>query len=238
MEIHTNMEVVEVGKTGSGYTVKGVEKVSGEERAFTAGKIMIASGRTSNADILKVENTGVKTDDRGYIVVNDYLETSRKNIWAFGDAIGKKMFRHVANRESSVAWNNAEHNAKERMDYLAAPHAVFSYPEIASVGLTEDQARRQYHLHDLLVGRANYSQVARGEAMMEENGFAKAIVKRDSGKVLGFHIIGPHASILIQEVILTMANDLDIWALAKSMHIHPALTELIVATLGNLEEPE
>lgn len=238
MKIYTNAEVVEVRESGSGYEVKGIEKTGGKERLFTAGKIMIASGRTSNADLLKVESTGIKTDDRGYIVVNEYLETGKKNIWAFGDAIGKKMFRHVANRESRVAWNNAEHGAKEKMEYLAAPHAVFSYPEIASVGLTENLARGRYSSGDLLVGRAKYTEVARGEAMMEEKGFAKAIVQRGSGKILGFHIIGPHASIIIQEVVMTMANDLDIWALAKGMHIHPALPELIIATLGNLEEPQ
>jgi mycothione reductase len=236
MEIHTNTEVVEVEESGSGYKVKGIEKAGGKERLLTAGKIMIASGRTSNADLLKVEKTGIKTDDRGYIVVNEYLETGKKNIWAFGDAIGKKMFRHVANRESRVAWNNAEHGAKEKMDYLAAPHAVFSYPEIASVGLTEDFARRRYSSRDLLVGRAKYTEVARGEAMMEEKSFAKAIVQKGSGKILGFHIIGAQASTLIQEVVMAMANNLDIWALAKGMHIHPALPELIIATLGNLEE--
>ncbi len=238
MEIYTNTEVVEVRETSPGYTVRGREKVGGRERLFTAGKIMVASGRMSNADLLKVENTGVKTDERGYIAVNEYLETGKKNIWAFGDAIGKKMFRHVANRESSVVWDNAEHGKKEKMDYLAAPHAVFSYPEIASVGLTEDRAKKQYRSRDLLVGKALYSQVARGEAMMEEKSFAKAIVKKDSGKILGFHIVGPYASMLIQEVVLAMANDLDIWALAKGIHIHPALSELVVAALGNLEETE
>jgi mycothione reductase len=170
-------------------------------------------------------------------MVNEYLETGRKNIWAFGDAIGKKMFRHAANREASLLGDNVGHNRRIAMDYSSVPHAVFSWPEIASVGLTEEQARQQFDPDELLVGKARYSEVARGEAMMEEESFAKAIVKRD-GKILGFHIIGPYASILIQEVVNAMANDLDIWSIGKAMHIHPALTEVIVATFGNLQQVE
>lgn len=238
MTIHTNTEATEVKKSGSGCTVTAKERATGRALEMTAEKIMIATGRTSNADILKVQNTGVATDKRNYIKVDDYFETSKKNIWAFGDAIGRKMFRHVANREATIVWHNAAHKEKVKMDYRAAPHAVFTYPEIASVGLTEEEARKQHDLRDLLVGTAKYSETARGEAMMDEESFAKAIVIKDSGKILGFHIIGPYASILIQEVITAMANDLDMWSLAKAMHIHPALPEVILSTLGNLEEPE
>ncbi len=237
MDIHTGTEAVAIRKEPSGYTVTARDRSSGRTSLFQAERIMAAAGRTSNADLLKVENSGVKTDERGYIKVNEYFETSKKNIWAFGDIIGRKMFRHVANREASLLWDNAGHNKRVAMDYRFAPHAVFSYPEIASVGLTEEQARQQFHPGELLVGKAKYSEVARGEAMMEEESFAKAIVKRD-GKILGFHIIGPYASILIQEVINAMANNLDIWAIGKAMHIHPALSEVIVATFGNLQEAE
>jgi mycothione reductase len=238
MTVLTNAEVTEVKENGPLVTVTGRDNKTGKKSEFTAETIMLAAGRKSNADLLKVENSGIETDGRNYIKVNDYLETSKENIWAFGDAIGKKMFRHVANREASAAWGNAAHNQREKVDYLSAPHAVFSYPEIASVGLTEEEARARYRDRDLLTGRAMYSEVARGEALLEEEGFAKAIVKRDSEKILGFHIIGPHASILIQEVVLAMANDLSIWQLAAGMHIHPALPEIIIATLGNLRETE
>jgi dihydrolipoamide dehydrogenase len=236
MQIHTGTEAVSIKKTDSGYAVTGKGRVGNKEMDFAAERVMIATGRTSNADLLEVAYTGVETDERNYIKVNEYLETNRKGIWAFGDAIGKKMFRHVANREASIVWQNAAHNAKEKMDYLAAPHAVFSYPEIASVGLKEAEARERFGKHDLLVGKAWYSEVARGEAMMEEEGFAEAIVRRDSRTIVGFHIIGPCASILIHEVIVVMANDLDMWALGKGMHIHPALSEVIIAALSNLED--
>ena len=236
MAIHTGTEAVAVrGKEGS-FRVTAREKGAAGETEFTAEKVLLAAGRVSNADLLRVELTGVETDERNYIKVNEYLETSRKDIWAFGDAIGKKMFRHVANRESSIVVDNVLHDARGKMDYLAAPHAVFSYPEIASVGLTEADAIQQFRGQGLLVGKARYAEVARGEAMREETGFAKAIVMRDSGRIIGFHIVGPFASILIHEVIVAMANDLDVWALGRAMHIHPALSEVIIAALSNLSE--
>jgi mycothione reductase len=237
MDVRTGTEAVEVRKESLGFSVTIRDSSSGKTERLEAERIMLAAGRTSNADLLRVENSGVETDERGYIKVNEYFETSRKNIWAFGDAIGKKMFRHVANREASLLWDNVGHNKRIAMDYSSAPHAVFSYPEIASVGLTEEQARGQFDPAQLLVGKAKYSEVARGEAMLEEKSFAKAIVKRD-GRIVGFHIIGPYASILIQEVINAMANDLDIWSIGKAMHIHPALPEVIVATFGNLQQME
>jgi len=148
------------------------------------------------------------------------------------------MFRHSANHEAELAWQNAVHGKKSRMNYLTVPHAVFSYPEIASVGLTEEQAVKLMGKHELLVGKAMYTDVARGEAMMETEGFTKAVVHLKSGKVLGYHIIGPQASILIQEVINAMAVDGNLWSVARGMHIHPALSEVVLKTFGKLKEVE
>ncbi|MDA8431824.1 MAG: dihydrolipoyl dehydrogenase [Nitrospiraceae bacterium] len=238
MKVLTGTEAVAIEKSVRGRLVTVRDRKSGREAALSADAVFAATGRTSNADLLKVGNAGIETDGRNYIKVNERFETTQKNIWAFGDAIGKKMFRHAANREATIVFHNALHNAKETLDYQTVPHAVFSRPEIASVGLTENEARRRYPVRELLVGRANYSDVARGEAMRDEAGFCKAIVRKDSGKVLGFHIIGPHASILIQEVVVAMANDLSIWQLNKGIHIHPSLTEVIISTFGNLDAPE
>jgi dihydrolipoamide dehydrogenase len=202
---------------------------------------MVAAGRRSNADLLRVENAGIATDERGYIKVNEYLETDVENVWALGDATGRHMFKHVANREASIVWHNFAHDHKVAMDYGAVPHAVFSHPQIASVGMTEAEAAAE---HDLLVGEARYLDVAKGQAMMETDGFAKAIVQRGSsqshgaGKILGFHIIGPHAPILIQEVVNAMADDAPPGAVGQGMHIHPALPEVVVSALYNLREPE
>jgi hypothetical protein len=167
-------------------------------------------------------------DERARLHRRDDHLRPRKIISGFGDAIGKKMFRHSANEEAELAWHNAVHGKKSRINYLTVPHAVFSYPEIASVGLTEEQAFRLIGKKELLVGKARYADVARGEAMMEQEGFAKAVVARKSGKVLGYHIIGPQASILLQEVVNVMAADGNLWSIAKGMHIHPALSEVVL----------
>jgi dihydrolipoamide dehydrogenase len=232
MSVYTGVQAQAVKSNRHDATVVANDLKGGGHKEFTARRILMAVGRRSNADLLKVENTGVELDKRGFIKVDEYLETTKKNIFAVGDINGQQMFTHVANVEASLAADNAVHGRKAKMDYSSAPHAIYSHPQIASVGMTEEAARKA---HKVLVGRARYSDVAQGEAMMEENGFAKAIVEADTRKILGFHIIGPYAPILIQEVINTMASSISIDHIEASMHIHPAITELIPRVLSNLK---
>lgn len=237
MAVHTNTQVSELRRDGQDCVVVARDKAMGKDVEFAAERVMIAVGRRSNADVLKVENTGVEVDRRGFVQVDEYLETGKRNIFAVGDANGQQMFLHVANREAAVAWYNSIHRQKARrvkMDYSAVPHAVYSHPQIASVGLREEEARRDRQ--HILVGRAWYRDTAKGEAMMEEEGFAKAIVDAHSGVILGFHIIGPYAPMLIQEVTNAMAAGGDPRIIESGMHIHPALSELIPATLARIEE--
>jgi len=233
MDVYTGVQAEEVRRNESGVTVIVNDSRANRQREFTAQKILVAVGRRSNADLLHVEKTGVEVDKRGFIKVNEYLETGKKNIYAVGDINGQSMFTHVANAEAVLAADNALHNSRLKMDFSVTPHAVYSHPQIASVGLTEENARKT---HKVLVGKAKYSDVAQGEAMREENGFAKAVVEVKSNKILGFHIIGPYAPIVIQEVINVMAAAGNFNHLQTGLHIHPALPELILRTLNNLEE--
>lgn len=232
MTVHTGATVEQVEKEGNEYILT----ISKDDRmTIRADQILVAAGRQSNADLLEVKNSGIETDERGYIRVNEYLETTRKGIWAFGDANGRQMFTHVANAEGPVAWSNAMNGSSEKFDYRATPKAVFTWPPIASVGLTEAAAQKS---HDILVGRAPYNAVAKGMALREENGFAKVIIDKQNVKIIGFHIIGPHAPVLIQEVVNAMALGGDLNLLFSGIHIHPAMTELIAKTFSNLSEPE
>jgi len=233
MEIHTGFEAVEAKQEGAVKTVTARNRVDGSLKEFSAEALMIAAGRVPNSDLLKPERTGVRLDERGYVMVNEYLETSKKNIWAFGDAIGKEMFKHVANYEAGIAWHNAVHDHKAEVDYSAAPHAVFTHPQVASVGLKEAESKQQGY--KILVGKALYRDTAMGGAMGEPEGFVKVIVESETGKILGGHIIGAEASILIQEIINAMVTETKSFVpVVRAMHIHPAMPEVVQNAFGNL----
>jgi len=235
MKIFTNYEVVEVKEKNGFKTVRARNRENGNLKEFSAEALLIAAGRFPNSDLLKPEKTGVELDESGYVKVNEYLETQRKNVWAFGDAIGKQMFKHVANYEAEIAWHNAVHEHKVKVDYSAAPHAVFTHPQIASVGLKEAEAKQKGY--KILVGKAYYKDTALGVAMGEPKGFVKVVVEERTGKILGGHIIGPFASILIQEIINAMVSgDKTFFPIIRGMHIHPAMPEVVQNALGNLKE--
>lgn len=233
MQVFTNMQAREVTRDGQGVRVEAASAATGETKAFTAQKLLVAVGRRSNADLLKLENTGVQTDQKGFIKVNDYLETTKKHIYAIGDVIGRQMFTHAANAEAAVVANNILHDHKVKMDFSVVPHAVFSHPQIASVGLGEEEARRT---HKVVIGRARYQDVAKGVTMMEEEGFAKAVLEKDSRKILGLHIVGPYAPELIQEAVNAMNSGGHSNEIAQGLHIHPALSELMPTALAQVEE--
>ena len=231
MQVLTDVDIEQVAKEERDVRLIVKEKRSGARFAVTADTVMVATGRRSNADLLKVKKTGVQTDERGFVKVNGSMETSMPGVYAVGDANGRYMFRHIANLEASLAARNAFTGQNEVMDYSAAPHAVYSYPQIAAVGLTAAEAARE---HNILIGRARYADSATGEAMMETDGFAKAIVDRETHAILGFHVIGPHAPLLVQEVTNAMASGGHVDEIAKAVHIHPALPELVQAAFRNL----
>ena len=232
MIIHTNVQTLAVSSNKNGCMILVKDKTTGKENKITAEKIMVATGRKSNADLLRVENAGIETDERHFIRVDDFLQTNKKDIWALGDAIGKQMFTHAGDKEAEIAWHNATHPEKIKMDFDIVPYAVFTYPQIASVGLTEKEARKN---HEILVGRAMYSDIVAGDTMAEKEGFAKAIVEKNTNRILGFHIIGPYASMIIQEVVNAVAFGNDIKSITESMHIFPALSELIPEVLNKLK---
>lgn len=234
MQIRTGVEPVRVtGQPGS-YTL--VCRCTGDEPEIQleAQAIMVATGRKPNSDLLKVDRAGIRTDKRGFVEVNDYYQTSDPRIWAFGDVIGKGMFTHAGNREADLAWANAHEGKKDTLDYTSIPHAVFTRPQIASVGMKQEEASAN---HDILVGKAEYSDTVKGAALHQQKTFAKAVVDAKSRRLLGFHIIGPYAPLLLQEATNVLASQGTVDDLTAGMHIHPAMSELIPAVVWNLEKP-
>jgi len=243
MSVHTNVEAIEVKEVNGEKVVIAKDLETGKKIEFRGELLLIAAGRRSNADLFKPEKTGVRTDKKGWVIVDDYFRTSKKGIWSFGDAIGRYQFRHVANDESQIVWYNFVRtlNAQQEgtepelltMDYHAIPSAVFSYPPIATVGMTLKDARKSGF--KLLVGQADYSIAAKGFAMGNPASLIRVIVDGDSKRILGSTIIGPYAPILIQEIInLMYTSDGTYQPMFEAMHIHPALSEVVQRAFGRL----
>lgn len=235
LRVYTGATVTSVQASDGGCRLVVQPEGRADSLFLSAEHILVAAGRKSNADLLQVEAAGIQTDANGFVRTDQYLQTSRKGIWAIGDANGRQMFTHTANAEAEAVWDNAMNGEHETINYDAVPRAVFTYPPVAAVGMTAEQAAKT---HEILVGTARYSDVAKGMALREDRGMAKVILEKENLKLLGFHIIGPHAPILIQEVVNAMALGGQLGALFSGQHIHPALTELIPKAFGNLSEPE
>ncbi|MCL7412090.1 MAG: dihydrolipoyl dehydrogenase [ANME-2 cluster archaeon] len=240
LDLVTDHEVIEVTTSADGLKkVIAKDRTSGKEIIVDAQEVLVATGRGSNTDILHPEKGGIQTDSNGWIVVNDYLETSQPNIWALGDANGKYLFKHVGNYESTLVYYNAILGKKEKADYHAVPHAVFSYPEIASVGLREKEAIDTVGEDNVLIGFQRYEDTAKGMAMNVKDYFAKVIVEAHTYRILGAHIIGPHASVLIHEIIpLMYTPQQSARPILDGMVIHPALNEVVSWAFSSLMPAE
>jgi mycothione reductase len=235
MTLLTNHEVQRTESAPNGKRVIAFNRGNRKETVIIAEEILVATGRRPNSDILHPEYAGIKTDSKGFIITDEYMRSSQPNIWVLGDADGKYMFKHVANYETRIVYYNAILNRKIKVDYHAVPHAVFTDPEIASVALREKEALEKYGKDNILIGFHKFFDTAKGEAMASKYDFVKVIVQKNTGKILGAHIIGPQASVLIQEVINLMYTESQSFApLNEAMHIHPALSEVVARAFQSL----
>lgn len=231
--IVTGARVEAVTSRRDGVSVTARMGEAGKTASYHAARLLVAVGRRSNADLLQVEKAGIRTDRRGFIEVDGHMRTNVEGVYAVGDINGKAMFRHAANVQAMVAAAGALDGTDVVMDYHALPHAVYSWPQIASVGLTEALAREAGHEVTTLL--TPYRSVSKGEALDENVGFAKVVMKSGTETILGFHIIGPYAPMLIQEVVNAMQSGGHLDEIARGVHIHPELTELIPSSFEGLE---
>ena len=234
MAIVTNQEVVRVEKAMiGGKAIIARDWVTGKEMKFYASEILVASGRISNSDILHPERAGVALDAKGWIVVNERLETSQPGIYALGDATGKWLFRHKANHDAKVLFENLVLGKNATVDYRAVPHAVFCHPEIASFGMREAEAVKALGQNNISIGFESYGNTGKGMAMNVKLGFCKVIVENKTGRLLGAHIVGPHASVLLQELVNATYGG-GIAQVNAAMYIHPALSEVVSRACRNI----
>lgn len=230
-ELHLGATAERVERGNGGVSV--LISKSGDKSEVTSEKVFVATGRVSNADNLALDNTGIETDERGYVKVDQFMETTQPGVFALGDITGRYMFKHVANEEARIAWHNSSSENKRAMEYHAVPMAVYGYPEIATAGMTEEKASEEL---DILTGTAEFNSVSKGFIMKDEPGLVKAVVEKRSRRLLGLHVIGPEASILLQEAVNVIANKQKIDFIIDSMHTFPSLSEIILKPLLNLED--
>jgi len=210
------------GKGALALKVTITDKDGKNEQSVDADNVLIGVSRRPNTLDLNLEATGVQTDQRGYISVDDQLHTNVRGIYAIGDVVGKVLLAHVATHQGLVtAGVIAGHN--ERMDYKAVPAATFTHPEVASVGLTEAKARDAGH--DVVVGKFPFAALGRAQTYGNTDGLVKIVADKKYGEVLGVHIIGPSASDLIPEGVLALQLEATLEDIANTIHAHPTLGE-------------
>lgn len=188
-----------------------------------ADVVLIGVGRKPNTAALDLEATGVATDERGFVQVDERLRTNVEHVYAIGDVTGKALLAHVASHQGVVAAETiAGHEA--HIDYDVVPAATFTHPEIASVGMTEAQATEAGH--EVVTSRFPFAALGRSKTTGDEEGFMKIVAGSKHGEILGVHVIGPSASDLITEGALAITLEATLDELADTIHAHPTLGEI------------
>jgi mycothione reductase len=204
------------------------------EHEVRADVLLVATGRRPNSDTLELGAAGVQVDDEGYVVVDEHQRTTVEHIYALGDVSSPYQLKHVANHEARVVQHNLLHpDALVSSDHRFVPHAIFSDPQVAAVGLTEEEAREQGL--DYVTAKQAYGDVAYGWAMEDSDHFVKLVAERGTGRLLGAHLVGPEASSLIQPLIQAMSFGQTAAEVARGQYwIHPAMAEVVENALLGL----
>lgn len=221
IKFHVDSKVTGVEHKGA---TRIVTVQTGEEtKTIEAEVVLVGAGRKAYFDNLGLEKVGVKLHKRG-VEVNDYMQTSVGNIYAIGDIVGKQLLAHLASHMGGVAAENAMGH-ETKMDYRAVPAPIYTSPEVASVGLTEEEARAQNY--DVITGRFPFRPLGRAMALNEQDGFVKVVTERKYGELLGVHIIGPYATELIHEAVMAIKLEATVEELMTNIHAHPTLSEAL-----------
>ena len=228
-DVRLNTSLVSLSQEGKDISIT-IDQGQGEE-VITGDAFLVATGRTPNGEQLNVTATGVELDDRGYVVTNEFLQTAHPDIWAIGDITNPQQLKHLANIDArAVAHNMANPDDLRAIDRSCAPHAVFGHPQVASVGLTEPQAKEAGL--NIVTALQEFGGAAYGWAMEDTTSACKLIADADTRLLLGAHIIGPQASTLIQQLIQGIAFGQTVDQMARDqIYIHPALTEVVEQAL-------
>ncbi|MBI4257620.1 MAG: mercury(II) reductase [Thaumarchaeota archaeon] len=223
IEIHTRVEIKEVSQRNSLKTVSTI--CCGEKKMYSNQELLVAAGRKPNTSELGLGNIDVKLREDGAVMVNDEMETSVPNIWAGGDVIGQPMLETVAAKEGAIAAHNALSQTKRKMDFNSVPHAVFTMPQVASVGLTDAKANQSGFT--CTCNSIPMSSVPKAKITGDTRGLVKLVVDRKSKRIRGVHILSPIAADMIHEGVLAVKFKLTIDDLIDTVHVFPTMSEAI-----------
>lgn len=224
INILTGRKVESVEATPNGVKVK--VSSDGKETILEADQALAAIGFRPNTKGLGLEEIGVKISDRGFIEINDKMQTNIPGIWAVGDVTGKLMLAHVGSAMGIAAAEHICGHETPSLNYEMMPRATYSSPQVASFGLTESQAKERGH--EIKVGRFPFQPNGKALGMGDYSGFVKIIVDARYGEILGAHMIGPEVTELLPELTLARMMELTPYEIARNVHAHPTLSEALM----------
>jgi dihydrolipoamide dehydrogenase len=223
VKIVTSAKVLpETFQKGDGVVISA--EVKGEPKEFKAEKMLVSVGRQANIEGIGLENTDIQIE-KGFIAVNEYFQTKESHIYAIGDCIGGLQLAHVASREGIVAVEHIAGQNPSPLDYSLVSKCIYSNPEAASVGLTEDEAKEKGY--NVKVGKFSFRAIGKALVFGESDGFVKIVADAETDDILGVHMIGPHVTDMISEAGLARVLDATPWEIAQTIHPHPTLSEAI-----------
>ncbi len=227
IEVRLKTRVEGIAEYGENHITANIE--GGE--TITAEKMLVSIGRTPNTKDIGLEAVGVETDGRGYIVVNDRLETNVPGIYAVGDVNGGILLAHVASYEGLIAVENCLGAQKER-DLKVVPSCIYTLPEIASIGLTEQQARDEGY--EPITGSFRMGALGKAVAISETNGYIQIVADKNTDKILGANMMGPHVTDLIHEIGVAINAGLTVEQVGDTIHAHPTVAEGVMEALHDV----
>lgn len=224
VKTYAGTKVKSVEATEAGTKVL-VESEKGEE-TLEAEVTLVAVGFKANSKGIGLEELGIETDKRGFVVVDERMQTNVPGIWAIGDLTGKLLLAHTASTMGIICAENIAGKEPRKLDYLMIPRATYSSPQVASFGYTEAQAKEAGFA--VKVGKFFFQPNGKALGLGEYQGWVKIITDEKYGEILGATIVGPDASELLPELVLAQANELTIEEVAHSVHVHPTLAEAVL----------
>jgi dihydrolipoamide dehydrogenase len=228
----TKLEKADIGKESVKLTVKGKD---GKSETIEAERVLCAIGRAPNVEDIGLEKAGVKLTDRGFIQVDRQMRTSVENVYAVGDVAGPPLLAHKGSHEGVAAVEAIHGDEHAGIDYDNIPACTYCHPEVASVGLTEEQAREKGY--EVEIGTFPWSANGRALTAGDTDGFVKIVRDKKYSELLGAHIVGPHATELISEFVVGRHLETTVEEMDRAIHPHPTLSEAVgeaaLAALGH-----